>query len=189
MLIISLGLAIWITIHLFPSVAPNKKELITNRLGNNAYQGIFALLILIGLGLIIYGWRNTVPSDIYNPVYAIRHPAMLLVVCGFILMAAANFPTSRINRFIRHPQLSGVLLWAIAHLLMNGDSRSVTVFSALAIWCVVSIFTINRRDGKWIKPEKTSEWGQEVLILFGAIIVSAIVVFLHEYLSGIKLLS
>jgi hypothetical protein len=117
-----------------------------------------------------------------------RHVAMLIAVAGVILFIAANFPT-RIKRIIRHPQLSGVFLWSVAHLLLNGDSRSVTVFGALAAWSLISMFTINRRDGVWVKPEPTKGWWLEAVIIIVGLVVSAIIVRFHQYLSGIALIT
>lgn len=182
------GLAIWIAVHLFPSVAPASRQQLVTRLGNGPYQAIFSLLLIAGLLLIIFGWRNTVPDHVYTPLSALRHPAMLLVVIGFILMVAASFPT-RIKRVLRHPQLTGVLLWAIAHLLLNGDSRSVLVFGALAVWTVVSMLMINRRDGAWVKPDIASGWGREVVIVIIGLVISAIAVRFHHYLSGVVLIT
>jgi uncharacterized membrane protein len=182
------GLFLWIAIHLFPSVTPAGKQQVIAKIGDKAYQGIISVLILCGLLLIIFGWRNATPEFIYNPPVGIRHVAMLIAVAGIILFISANFPT-RIKRFIRHPQLSGVLLWSIAHLLLNGDSRSVTVFGALAAWSLISMFTINRREGNWVKPEPGKGWWLEAVIIIVGLVVSAVIVRFHQYLSGISLIN
>lgn len=186
MIMIYAGLILWISVHLFPSVAPAGKIRIVAKFGDNTYQGIFALLVLAGLLMIIFGWRNTIPQHVYSPLSGLRHIAMLIAVIGMILAVAANFP-SRIKRYIRHPQLSGVFLWAIAHLIVNGDSRSITVFGALAAWSLVSMFTINRRDGPWLKPAASRGWWFEAAIAVIGLLVSVVVVRFHQYLSGIAL--
>ncbi|MEL6482604.1 MAG: NnrU family protein, partial [Pseudomonadota bacterium] len=55
--------------------------------------------------------------------------------------------------WIRHPQLTGVKIWAVAHLLVNGDLASVILFGGLLAWAVVALIMINKRDGKGPKPE------------------------------------
>jgi uncharacterized membrane protein len=187
MLLISLGLLLWIFVHLFPSLAPGARNQLVARMGLNPYKGIFSLLIIAGVLLIVLGWRATDPVYFYHPPPGMRHGAMLLVVIGFILMVAASFPKTRIKRFLRHPQLTGVLLWAIAHLFVNGDSRSLLVFGSIAAWCVVSMLLINRRDGAWIKPAVVQGWGREALIPVIGIALSLLVVRFHQYLSGIPL--
>lgn len=188
MTMIYAGLFLWIAVHLFPSITPSGKQQVVTKIGDKAYQGIYSVLILAGLLLIIFGWRNAIPEFIYNPLAGVRHVAMLIAVAGIILFISANFP-SRIKRIIRHPQLSGVFLWSIAHLLLNGDSRSVTVFGALAAWSLISMFTINRREGKWKKPEPTTGWWLEAVIIIVGLVVSAIIVRFHQYLSGIALIT
>ena len=131
------GLTLWIGIHLFPSAFPDARSALVNRLGLMPYKGLYALLIVSGLVCIVMGWKATPPEHIYTPIAALRHPAMLLVVLGFVLMVSAKFPATRIKRFVRHPQLTGALLWAIAHLMANGDSRSVVLFTSIGIWTIV----------------------------------------------------
>ena len=180
------GLIVFAGVHLFPSIAPVSRQQLVSRLGDNAYQGLFSLCALAGLLLIIFGWRSADPVYVYSPLDELRQPAMLLVVVAIILMVAASFPT-RIKRFIRHPQLTGVLLWAVAHLMVNGDSRSLLVFATLGIWTVVSMIAINRRDGAWIKPVITGGWGREILIIVIGLAGSAILVRFHDYVSGVAL--
>lgn len=189
MITISLGLIIWVFVHLFPSVFSDKRQKLISQIGNNPYQGLFSILIIASLVLIVFGWRNTVPTQVYLPVEQLRLPSVLLVVAGLILIVAANFPNTRLKSIFRHPQLTGVLVWAIAHLLMNGDNRSLLVFSVIGLWCMVAMITINRRDGEWQKPEKAAGWGQEIAMGAIGVIVAVIAMYFHQYLSGIALLS
>lgn len=188
MLLIGLGLFLWIFVHLFPALAPGLRGQLVARLGLNPYKGIFSLLIIAGVLLIVFGWRSTDPVYLYNTPPGIRHGAMLLVMIGFMLMVAASFPYTRIKRLLRHPQLTGVLLWAIAHLLVNGDSRSLLVFGSIAAWSIASMVLINRRDGAWVKPVKVQGWGKELLIPVIGIALSILIVRFHQYLSGVPLL-
>ncbi|MCG7869144.1 MAG: NnrU family protein [Candidatus Thiodiazotropha taylori] len=188
MTLLLIGLTLWAGVHLFPSLLPQVRDDLIKRIGDGPYQGLFALLILTGVVLIVFGWRGTVPTQVYAPPAGLRHAAMLLVVIGFILMAAASFPRTRVKRLIRHPQLTGVLLWALAHLLANGDSRSLLLFSVMAIWTVVSMLLINRRDGAWVKPETTMAWYGELLVVVVGVGIAALVVRFHVYLAGVPLI-
>ena len=130
--LLAFGVLLWSLVHLFPCVMPEKRNQLNDSMGNK-YQGLFALLSILSIVLMVIGWRNTVPEHIYNPPAWGRHLAMLLVFLGVILFGDANVH-SRIKRVIRHPMLTGVILWALAHLLANGDSRSLLLFGGLLIW-------------------------------------------------------
>jgi uncharacterized membrane protein len=182
MTLMILGLLLWTLVHWTPSLWPQLKTTWKNKLGNGGYQGSFALLVVTGIVLIVLGWRTTVPSHIYTPVVALKYVAMALIVFGFILMGMANY-ASRIKSRIRHPQLTGFMLWAMAHLLLNGDSRSVLVFSWLLIWALTEIVLINRREPNFQPPAMVS-WVKESAGVLISLIVIAVVTWVHPYLSG-----
>jgi uncharacterized membrane protein len=177
------GLMLWSIVHFFPALAPGLRQSLVERMGKNGYKGLFALLIMLSVVLIAFGWRHTIPTHIYLLPPAFKHVAMLLIVAAFVLMGAAQYPT-RIKRIIRHPQLTGVMTWALAHLLLNGDSRSILLFGWLGAWALLEIILINRREGAWIKPE-TPTWGRELRGLAISIVVIIVVVFIHPYIAGV----
>ena len=177
------GLGLWVVVHLIPSMAPGVRQKWQGAMGEKGYMASFALLIVLSLVLIVFGWRSTVPEPVYAVVPGLHGVAITLLVLGFILFGAAQQPT-RIKRLIRHPQLTGLIAWSVAHLMLNGDSRSVTLFGVLGVWAVVSIVTINRRDGEWVKPEAPS-WGREVVGLVISLAIFALFVFIHPYIAGV----
>lgn len=177
-----LGVLLWSAVHLFPSIFPAKRTQWMETMGN-AYQGLFALAAALTLVLIVVGWRNTVPAMIYSPPAWGRHLAMLLMLVAIILFGASH-AKSRIKRVIRHPMLTGVMLWGIAHLLANGEIRSTVLFGGLTVWALISIYFINRRDGAWEKPEMAVTWIDELKLLGIAVVVYGILLFLHPYFTG-----
>lgn len=179
------GVILWAAVHLMPSVSPGTKASLVARMGENGYKGIFALCMLLAIVLIVFGWRSIEPVYLYFLPAGSRHAGMLVVVIGFILMGAANYPT-RIKRIIRHPQLTGFILWALAHLAMNGDSRSLVLFGGLATWAVLEIVFINRRDTEWVKPEAPG-WGREVVGVLISLAVVALFVFIHRWIAGVAI--
>jgi uncharacterized membrane protein len=179
-----LGVLIWSGVHLIPSVAQPFRASLIERLGEQKYPGLFAMSILISLGLIIFGWRSTPPV----PVYAVsswgRIAALLLVYPALVLFVASGLPTN-IKRVLRHPQLSGVLVWSVGHLLANGESRSLVLFGGMAAWALVEMLTINRRDGDWVRPKPIPASGDLKPILIAAV-AYGVLLFAHPYLSGVS---
>lgn len=184
--LIIIGLLLWSAVHLLPSLGLPLKQAVVAKLGEKPYLLMFTVLIISSLVLIVMGWRQTIPSYWYVLPPASRHIGMLLVLLAFLLFGASQYPT-RIRRFVRHPQLTAVIIWATAHLLMNGDSRSVVLFGGLGLWAIMAMIFINRRDGVWVKPEIGSSWGVEVLGAFVSVAVMVAVMFAHPYIAGIPL--
>ncbi len=179
------GVLIWCLVHLFPSLAAPRRQKLIAQLGENAYKGLFTVLILFALALIIFGWRSTVPALLYQLPGFTRHLAMLLILVAFILFTASSYP-SRIKQFIRHPQLTGVIVWAFAHLLLNGDSRSVLLFGGLGLWAILEIILINKREGEWVK-QPVSSWAKELAGFAISLVVFVVVVMLHPYMTGVPI--
>lgn len=182
MLMLALGLLLFAAVHLVPSLAPGARERWRDRLGTNGYQGVFSLLLLAALALIIVGWRGATPAYLYAPVAGLRGPALALLAFAFLLFTLGKRP-SRLRRLIRHPQLTGVSLWGVAHLLLNGDSRALLLFGGMTVWALVEIIAINRRDGVWIKGAVPG-WGGELRSVLVAAVVVAVVIAIHPWLSG-----
>ena len=90
-------------------------------------------MIVGSIVLMVAGWRSAAADIVYEPPAWGRHFAMLLMLVAFFLFAFSH-GKSNAKRFIRHPQLTAVVVWAIAHLLANGDTRSLTLFGVLGIW-------------------------------------------------------
>ena len=180
-----LGIFMWSVVHLFPSVMPAKRNQLVAQYGNT-YQAIYAIKILVALALMVIGWRMAVPTQLYNPPVWGRHLTMLFVLVAVILFGAAH-TNSRIKQFVRHPMLTGVAVWALGHLLANGDSRSVVLFAGLLIWSVLNQITINRRDGAWIKPE-VAPMNKELILLAISLVVYVVLMFLHPYFTGMPVI-
>lgn len=186
MTMLILGLILFAAVHFVPSLAPQFKSTWHSKLGEGGYKGTFSLLLMLSFGLMIMGWRSAQAEFVYLPPAALRHPGMLLLVIAFFLLVASNRP-SRVRQWIRHPQLTGVLVWAAAHLLMNGDSRSVVLFGGMALWSLIEIVAINRREGERVVDPAPPLSTDLVSLVITAVVVG-IVIAIHPYLSGMPVM-
>jgi uncharacterized membrane protein len=183
MAILALGLLLFTGVHLVPSLAPGLKARWQERLGTQGYRGSFSLLLLAAVGLIVAGWRSTPPALLYLPSPQFHAAGIGLLNFAFLLMVVSG-SRSRLKLIIRHPQLTGVLLWGIAHLLLNGDSRSLLLFGGLSAWAVVEMVAINRRDGAWIRQE-APPWSRDIVNLLVTAVVIALVIYIHPWIAGV----
>ncbi|PKH06626.1 NnrU family protein [Moritella sp. Urea-trap-13] len=179
------GLMLWSVVHFFPSVFASSKAAFVNSVGQLIYMAVFVAMIVLSLVLIVTGWGSSVPTYLYMLPGFVRPLSVILMAIAFILFVASKLPT-KIKQFIRHPQLLSVVIWAVAHLLVNGDSRSILLFSWLGLWAVIEIVLINKREGKWVKPPRAS-WLQDLVCFVVGVVVFSSVIFLHPHLSGVPL--
>ena len=100
------------------------------------------------------------------------------------LFAASSLPTN-LKRWVRHPQLLDFTTWGGAHLLANGDRRSLILFGVLGVWALLMIVFLNRRDGTWQKPERVL-LSADLKPWFAAILVFALLYWLHPIVIGVS---
>lgn len=185
MTLLILGLLLWSAVHFIPSLAIPLKIKWKNALGDKGYQLSFSLIVVVSLLMIVFGWRSSAPSMLYTPSVAMRPVSMILMVLAFLLFGASHHVT-RIKQIIRHPQLTSVWVWSLAHLLSNGDSRSLVLFGGMGIWALLEIFAINRREGSWIKAEIPS-WPVEIKGSLISLVIFAVAALAHLYIAGVPL--
>ncbi len=185
MMLIS-GIVLWSVLHLSLALKPDWRAGLVQRVGAGPFKGMFSLLLLGALALIVLGWKAFPATSLYVPPAGLRHLTMLLMPLAVILFFAARLPTN-LKQIIRHPQLTGVKLWAVAHLLANGETRSVLLFTGLLAWAVLEVIFINRRDGAWQKPAPAGS-SKTVLQVIIALIITAALIFAHPWLAGVALI-
>ena len=183
MTILIIGLLLFTLVHLYPSVFVAHRDKLVEGLGRNAYRGLFSVVILVALVLIVVGWRTSMPAVVYTPPLAGGPISAIVMLAAFVLFVGAQTPTN-IKRYVRHPQMLAVILWSLAHLLVNGDTRSVLLFGGLGIWAILEILFCNRRDGEWQKPEPSPVKWDAITVAIG-LAGFVLIAFLHQLLFGV----
>jgi uncharacterized membrane protein len=157
------GLAVFAVPHLWKRLAPASRA----RLGD-AGKGVVAVLAIGGIWLASRGyaaWDDA--PQLWVPAAWLTPLNNLLVLVAFYLFLASGMGVwgARVNR---HPQLSAVILWAVAHLLVNGDAASVVLFGGFALWALAAILLINRRVPAWTPPPR-QPWAKEITAVVAAV--------------------
>ncbi len=177
MTLLILGLALWCAAHLFKRLAPEARA----RLGDPG-KGIVAVAVLASVVMMYFGYGAAKETA---DVWWGRNPAMvginnLLMVLAVYLYAASGTKAA-LARKIRHPQLTAVKTWAVAHLLVNGDLPSVILFGGLLAWAVVSVILINRAQREWTPP--VAKPGAEWKAIVGTVVVTLVIMLIHNWLG------
>lgn len=186
MMTLGIGLLLWSMVHLLPSLAPALRGAMIARMGEGAYKGIFSLLLVVAIVLMVVGWRAADYAIVYDPPAWGRHLNMTAMLFAVFLLGAGQ-SKSRAARWIRHPMLTGVLIWALGHLAANGDSRSLLLFGGMALWSIIAMIAISRRQGAWVKPT-VAPLGRELLGIGIALAIYALLFWAHPYFAGIALI-
>jgi len=187
-----LGLIVFLGTHAF-SMARGARAALIGRIGEGPYKGLYSLASLAGIVLIAVGYgqyRAAGYIPVWDPPVWTRHLALVLVWVAFVFFVAAYLP-GRIKRTLKHPMLAGVKIWALAHLLANGDLGSILLFGSVLAWAVAARIGAKRRDvaarhGGTAAP---AGWRNDVVaVVIVALAYLAFVVWLHPVLIGVSVL-
>ena len=176
-----LGIGIFFGLHVMPSL-PTVRGRLIGRMGEMPYKGAYALVALIGLVLIVMGYARMDYQELWpSPAWA-SHLALAVMPIVFILQVAAELK-GHIRKTIKHPMIIGVLLWAVVHLIANGDRAALYLFGSFALYSVFSIISSTRR-GK-LPSYATPKVMHDVIAVGVGLVLFAGVLWAHGFLFGV----
>jgi uncharacterized membrane protein len=184
MLILIVGLVVFLGVHLVRVVAPGFRaaQIAENE---RRWKGIYSVLSLVGIVLIVWGWRSFRPEapEIYEPPSWGRHLAWLLVLLAFISFGASG-PAGRIKHWIKHPMLIGTILWSAGHLLANGDLASLLLFGGFLVWAAVDLIAASQRGDP--APAVVRPRSDVIAVVSGAVLFAVFGLWVHGWLFGVE---
>jgi uncharacterized membrane protein len=142
------GLILFLGAHSTRVFADDWRTRTIERTGELKWKGLVTALSIAGFVLLIVGYDQArmTPIALWQPPLWTRHVALLLNLLAFILLAAAYVPRNIIKSKIGHPMIAGVKLWALAHLLANGNLADALLFGGFLVWAVLNFRASRRRD-------------------------------------------
>lgn len=181
MFYLATGLLLFAGIHLLPTATGLRQGLI-GRIGENGYKGLFSLFALSGLILIVFGFSHTDKLPVYHPLPALRPVTIVLMAVSMILFASANMPTN-LKRFIRHPMLWGLVCWALAHLLVNGNRADLLLFGGMCIYGLLGMLSANCRGAKLQQYKLPLR--KDAMTIAAGLLACGLIIVLHPFLFGV----
>lgn len=189
MALLILGLVILLGSHMIKSFVPDLRSRVIASGGKGLWIGLHAVTALVGLALVAYGYDQARATSglLYNPPRFLSHITLLLMVFAFILLASAFLPAGRIRVAAKHPALLAVKVWALAHLLANGETNSVLLFVAFLAWAVMLRISMKRRAraGEITYPAFQSYSYDLMAVVIGLVVYVLFVWKLHLWLIGV----
>lgn len=188
MTLLVVGLVLFFGIHSLVFLAPGVRELMLQWLGRHGWRGTHSLLSLAGFVLIIvgYGEARMAPQVLYTPPFWMRHVTFALMLPVFPLLIGAYLP-GRIKAVLKHPMLVAVKLWAVAHLLSNGNLSDVLLFGGFLGWAVTDRISLKRRQPV-LQPSAAPRARNDVIAVVAGLALYVTTLFwLHRVLIGMPL--
>jgi len=163
------------------------RDTLVKLLGERGYLLVYAALSLVAIAWLVDAYKIAPRIPTWGELYVLQPaalvlmlPAFLLVVIGLTtpsptlvgaegLLKRENVVTG-ILRVTRHPFLMGVALWAMVHLLVNGDLASLVFFSSLFVLVVAGARSIDAKRAARMGDEWTVFAAQTSILPFAAIV-------------------
>ncbi len=191
MLVLIIGIVVFLGVHSVRIVAPDWARRREASMGEGPYKGVYSIISLIGFVLIVWGYAlaRQDPVPIWDPPLALRHIAVGLMLFSFIALGIFAVPAGRLKPMLKHPMLVAIKIWALAHLLANGDLASIILFGAFLAWAVVDRISVKRRagtgGGAGVPPAGPVSRDIAALVVgIGLYVVTLL--WLHEWLIGMS---
>jgi uncharacterized membrane protein len=170
------GVLLWMGAHLFKRLFPATRAAL-----GRAGRFIVLAAIVASIALMIVGYLEADQTFLYAlPPWAWYANNALMWVALFLMDVGQARGVIRTR--IRHPMLAGVAVWAVAHLLVNGDVPSLVLFGGLGLWALVEMAVISRAEGPWQPPER-GRWIGDAKVALLASALYALIVGIHHWLD------
>lgn len=130
-------------VHFFIAGTSVRAKLI-GKMGKKPYRIAFSILSALGLLWLIGAYRGAPYIGLWGQLYGLKPLALFLMLLAFLLVITGlttpnptavsqsdrDEPAQGILRITRYPLLWGIGVWALTHLLVNGDLASFIFFGA-----------------------------------------------------------
>jgi uncharacterized membrane protein len=187
LLVMIVGLVLFLGVHTLTTRRELRARLIAST-GEGGYKIGYAIVSIAGLALIVWGfahYRATGWIGIWTPPTALKHVTVALMLPAVILVVAA-YIRGRIYTALKHPMLTGVKLWAAAHLLANGDLGSIILFGSFLGWAVFDRISLKRRTDAGSPPIPVGGPANDLIaVAVGIVAYLALAFAFHPVVIGV----
>ena len=189
MVMLLLGLVLFLGVHSTRIVANGWRSDMIGRFGEMPWKAAYAALSIAGFVLIAWGFglARQQPVQLWMPPRGMRHLASLLTLIAFVLLAATYVPRNAIKARLHHPMVLAVKVWALAHMLSNGNLAHMVLFGAFLVWAALSFRAARARDrvAGTVYPAGTAA-GTGMTVVVGVAAWALFAFWAHGALIGVR---
>lgn len=187
LLVLIMGLILFLGVHTLTTQRKLRAQVIAAT-GEGGYKIGYTLASFVGLALIIWGfalYRATGWYNVWSPPMALKHITVALMLPAVILVVA-SYIRGRIYTTLKHPMLTGIKLWAAAHLLANGDLGSIILFGSFLAWAVYDRISLKSRTDAGGPPIPVGGPGNDLIaVAVGLVAYLALAFAFHPVVIGV----
>ena len=191
MFLLTIGLLIFLGMHSAQIFANGARENAIERIGKLGWMAAYSLISFFGLYLIIIGYDSARQSAsiVYETTSATTPISHILMAIALILLVSAYLPLGNFKRAAGgHPMITAVILWAVAHLLVNGSLADVLLFGSFFAWAALDRISMATRPPPASLSAEPNVLNDIAAILIGTGLYIAALVGVHEWLVGVSAL-
>lgn len=213
----AVAFGVFLLSHAVP-LRPPVKAWLVGHVGQVRFQILYSLLSVLVLWWLIaaagraphVGLWEQQAWQVHVPLIAMMPTVMILALMlgrpnpfSFGGAHEERFDPARpgLVRFIRHPVLVALIIWALAHMVPNGDLAHVLLFGGFAAFAMLGTRMIDRRKARQMGQESWDDlwrqtrsgnvsvrdvWSTPRVVIALAAYMALIV--LHPLLSGVSIL-
>jgi len=201
-----LGLILFLGAHSVRIWADGWRNQTIEAYGEKAFKGVYALVSILGFYFLVvgYGEARLQTVALWNPPIFTKHISMLLMLLSSILLMATYIPRNHFKMRLGHPMVLSVKVWALSHLLANGNLADLVMFGSFLIWAVLNFRSARARDralllnlnvteeaaGESIAESESAHQPKllsTIITLVGGIAIWALITFvLHAKIVGVS---
>ena len=190
-----LGLVLFLGAHSVRILADGWRDQTIAAYGEKAFKGVYTLVAILGFYLLVvgYGEARLQPLALWSPPIFTKHISMLLMLLSSILLMATYIPRNHFKMRLGHPMVLSVKVWALSHLLANGNLADLVLFGSFLIWAVLNFRSARARDRAQVQNSDANEEAPlkpnllaTLIALFGGMGLWAVITFvLHAKVVGV----
>ena len=159
MLVLAAACLLWLAIHIGVSGTALRGQLV-RRIGDAAFRGVFSIASVISLLLLVRAYRNSPMVALWDAPAWLIHTLALVMLLAFLLFVASiagpnptsagqeksvGRPATGVTRITRHPMNCAFALWALVHMIANGELSAELFFGTFALTALTGMPSIDRK--------------------------------------------
>jgi uncharacterized membrane protein len=154
-------------------------------LGEKAFSGVYSLVILIFFAWMLYAYSTAPYVELWGDPPWARHLLLIVMIPAVVLLVlglTAPNPTmgpggadklqagAAMGAITRHPMLWAFALWAIGHMIANGDAATVILTGGVLLLALGGAGLIDMKKRKALGPAYAAFMARTSFVPFAAVI-------------------